>query len=275
MPGPQSVMRKLIGAMLSLVAMHGLTMPVAGDTAAGGCQEMIGQARSAYYNPKRQGLAGFQATIKPNWKVILGQTSTPKNLKVFQSIRFSLAADANGVVTVTHDFAENPQAEAYVKPIHDDVQRLVSGFFRIWGVFMISSPFPESGSPLKTDNVAQECRLYFTYQTTDVVLAMTNDLLITELKLSSPRARRTIKPVFQKTSEGLLLKGYHSLFDPVGEGIRSELDATIEYQDVAGMKLPRKLEIRGMLGAEPIAAELSFDEYVLNPRVTSSSVEPK
>jgi hypothetical protein len=250
-------------------------MPASGDSAVGGCQEMIGQARSAYYNPRREGFGGFKASIRPNWKLILGHTSTRQNLKVFRSIRFSMDLDANGGVTVKHEMAASEEArvEAYVKEIHENVQRLVSGFFGIWTVFMITSPFPENGSPLRVDNQAKECRLFFTTETADVVLAMTNDLLITELKLSSPRSSRTIKPVFQKTSEGLLLKGYRSLFEPVAEGVKTELEATIEYQAVDGMKLPHKLEIRGLLGTEPIAAELRFDQYVLNPRVTRPVVE--
>lgn len=268
-------MRKLISVTLSLVAIQALTLPASGDRAIGSRQEMIGQARRAYYNPRRQGFNGFKATIKPNWKVILGSTSTRQNLKVFQSIRFSMTADANGAVTVTRDFAENEAAgaEDYVNQIHENVQRLVSGFFGIWSVFMITSPFPESVSPLKFDNFGKECRVFYTTATSDVLLAMTDDLLITELKLSSTKARRTIKPVFQKTSEGLLLKGYHSLFEPVGEGVKTELEATIEYQDAGGMKLPQKLEIRGLLGTEPIAAELRFDQYVLNPRLPSSAVK--
>jgi hypothetical protein len=182
-----------------------------------------------------------------------------------------MVVDANGAVTVHHDFLESEEAavEAYVKQIHDNVQQLVSGFFGIWSVFMITSPFPESGKPLKAFNSAKDCRLFFVTETADVALAMTNDLLISEFQLSGPRGKRTIKPVFQKTSEGLLLKGYHSLFEPVGDGTKTETDATIEYQDVDGLKLPHKLEIRGLFGRESIAAELRFDQYVLNPRVTT------
>jgi hypothetical protein len=146
------------------------------------------------------------------------------------------------------------------------VQGLVSGFFGIWTVFTITSPFPENGSPTQVDNPAKQCRLVFRSDPADVVLAMNSELLITELMLNTPTARRTIKPFFEKTSEGLLLKGYQSLFEPVGVGVKTESEVTIEYQDVDGIKLPHKLQIRGLLGREPIAAVLTFTEYVLNPR---------
>lgn len=248
-----------------IIALHAFTMNA---LAAGNCEEKISAARNAYYNPKSHGFAGFTATIKPNWKVILGPTSTRQNLKVFQSIRFSLEADANGAVKVTRDFAENAAgAEAYIKEIQENLQRLVSGFFGIWSVFTITSPFPaESENSLKFENAGNECRVFYSTNTTDVVLAMTDANVISELKLNSPRARRTIKPVFEKTSEGLLIKGYHSLFEPIGAGMKSDLKVAIEYQEVDGIKLPSKLELRGKLGADPIAAELSFDEMRLFSR---------
>jgi hypothetical protein len=261
-------MRKLICGLLSLVTIYALAVPASADSSAASCQEMIGQARGAYYNLKRQGFRGFKATIEPNWDVILGPTSTPESLKVFRSIRFFMVADANGAVTVTHQIADTEKArsEAYARQIHENLQRLVAGFFGIWTMFMVSSPFPESDTSFKIDNAGKECRLFFTTESTDIVLAITNDLLITEWKLSSPGAKRTIKPLFQKTSEGLLLKGYHSVFEPVGEDIRTELEFTIQYQDVDGLKLPHTVELQGLHGSEPVTAELRFSQYVLNPR---------
>ena len=263
-------MRKLVSLILALFAIYALTMPVAGQN----WRDAIGQARSSYYNPKRQGFGGFTASIKPNWKVTLGPTATQQNLKVFQSIRFLLALDANGAVTVTRDFAEQAAGqEAYVKQIQENLQRLVSGFFGVWTVFTLTSPLPESGSALKIDNRTGELQLAYTTDTTNVGLKLTSDFAITELTLNSPGARRIIKPVFEKTPEGFLLKGYHSLYEPVGQGVKTDLEVTIEYQFVDVIRLPHKLELRGILGNEPIAAELIFDQYELNPRNNASVLE--
>ena len=87
---------------------------------------------------------------------------------------------------------------------------------------------------------------------------MTNDLVMTEWTVSGPTVKRTVKPQFQKTVDGLLLTGYHGVFEPVGPGTRTTLDFKIEYQDAAGMKVPRKLRFNGMHGSEPVEAELVF-----------------
>ena len=96
------------------------------------------------------------------------------------------------------------------------------------------------------------------------MLSMSPDFLISEGQLSDSTARRTIRPAFQKTSEGLVLLGYQTLFESVGEGKKTTLNATIDYQDVGGMKLPNRIHIKGMYGVEPVEAELRFSQYVMN-----------
>jgi hypothetical protein len=95
-------------------------------------------------------------------------------------------------------------------------------------------------------------------QSGDVAITLTSDLLLTEWNISTPTVKRTVKPQFQKTPDGLLLSGYHGVFEPVGDGIKTTLDFKIEYQDVNGLKVPRKLRFNGMHGSEPVEAELVF-----------------
>jgi hypothetical protein len=261
-------MRKLIHVCVSLGTICALTMPVSAQSAPTSNQGVIGRARGAYYNLGKQGFAGFKATIEPNWEVTLGPTATQENLKIFQAVRLSMTVDANGAVTVSHEVADTEKLRAgpYVREIQNNVQRLVASFFGMWARFMVSSPFPENESQVKIENSGGERRLLYTADSADVVLTMTNDLLVTEWKRTGPNARRTIKPLFQKTDTGFLLNGYKSLYEPVGAGIKTDLEFTIEYQDIDGMKLPHKIDIRGVHGGQPVAAEFTFNQYVLNPR---------
>lgn len=260
--------RTLFAALASLVTIYPVTVSVSAHSAQAGSQDLIGRARGSYYNVTRQGFNGFQAAIVPNWEVTLGPTATVENLKLFRAMRFSMTVDANGAVTLRHEVAdpEKTRLEPYVTQIHGNVQRLVAGFFGAWARFMVNSPFPETESEFKIEDLGKEYHVSYNTQSSDALLTMTNDLLIVEWKLTGPRAKRTIKPLFQKTAEGLLLSGYKSIFEPVGEGIKTTLDFLIEYQDVSGMKLPHKIRIKGMHGIEPVEAELSFTQYVLNPR---------
>lgn len=221
-------------------------------------QAVLTQARSAYYSLARKGFKGFTASVEPNWEVILAQTATPATLKTFRSVRFSMVVDANGAVTVSHEVDANAPKPEVVNRIHFDVQRLVTGFFNTWRIFVVSSPFPETENQIKIENANKQYRISYTTQSGEVTITTTTDLLIKEWNLSGPTVKRTVKPQFQKTVDGYLLTDYQGIFDPVGEGIKTTLDFHVEYQDFNGMKVPQKVRLSGMHGSEPVEAELAF-----------------
>ena len=211
-----------------------------------------------YYSLARKGFKGFTATVEPNWEVILAQTATSANLKVFRSVRFSMVVDENGAVTVSHEVGANSPSAEVVKKIHYDVQRLVTGFFNTWRIFVVSSVFPETQNQIKIETPGKQYRLLYTTQSGEVTIAMTDELLIKEWNLSAPTVKRTVKPQFQKTTDGFLLTDYKQTFEPVGDGIKTTLDFHIQYQDLNGMKVPQKVRLSGLHGSEPVEAELAF-----------------
>jgi hypothetical protein len=249
---------RAIGFPLTILALTASVYPH-GQTPAN--KDVVNEARTAYYSLARKGFKGFTATIEPNWEVILARTATPATLKVFRAVQFSMAVDENGAVTVTHEAgadAAKPDLQPTVNRIHYDIQRLVTGFFNTWRIFAVGSAFSETAGNVKIENSGKQYRVSYQTQSGDVTIAMTNDLVITEWNLSGPTSKRTVKPKFQKTVDGLLLTGYHGVFEPVGNGIKTTLDFQIEYQDAGGMKVPRKLRLNGMHGSEPVEAEIVF-----------------
>ncbi|HKS08152.1 MAG TPA: hypothetical protein VJS13_01310 [Pyrinomonadaceae bacterium] len=232
-----------------------------GEQTASTQHDVISRASVEYYSLARKGFKGFTATIEPNWEVILAQTATPANLKIFRDVRFTMVVDANGAITVTHELGPNaskPDLQPTVNRIHSDVQRLLTGFFSTWRLFVVGSPFPANEIQVKLEKSRNQYRLSYTTQAGDVTITTTGDLLIKEWNLSGPTLRRAVKPQFQKTLDGYLLTGYHGNFEPVGDGIKTTLDFKIEYQDFNGMKVPQKVRFNGMHGSEPVEAELVF-----------------
>jgi len=169
-----------------------------------------------------------------------------------------MVVDENGAVTVSHEVSANAAGAEVVDRIHRDVQRLVTGFFNTWRTFVVASPFPETESQLKIENPGKQYRLSYLSQSGDVTSTMNNDFLITEWSLSTPTVKRTVKPRFEKTIDGLLMTDYRGVFEPIGDGIKTTLDFHIDYQDVNGVKVPRKVRLSGMHGNEPVEAELTF-----------------
>jgi hypothetical protein len=121
---------------------------------------------------------------------------------------------------------------------------------------VVNSPLPET--QIKIENLNNQYRASYTTQSGEVTIAMNADFSVYEWILSTPTRKQTVKPQFQKTPDGFLLTDYKQVFEPVGEGIKTTLDVHIDYQDVNGMKLPRKVRLNGMHGNEPVEAELVF-----------------
>lgn len=257
-------MTKQTLALLTVVTSSALTLQVSRTPAQTTGHDIVRQARGTYYNIKKQPFHGLRATIEPDWEVTLGPTATPDNLKVFRAVRFSMNMDANGNVNVLHEVsdADKVRVEPYRASIHENVQRLVTAFFNLWARFMVNSPFPDNETQVKIEDTGKDYRLLYKADSNEVVLFLTRELRITEMRLTGPRSNRTIRPLFEKTSEGLLLTGYTSLFEPVGEGVRTELDFTIEYEDLGGTKFPSRIVLRGAHGGEPVATEIRFRQYV-------------
>jgi len=247
---------RALGALL-IVQSFAVSLYPRAQTATN--QNVLTQAKSAYYSLAKKGFKGFAATIEPNWEVVLAETATPANLKIFRDVRFSIVVDANGAATVTHEVGPNaskPELQPTVNQIHNHVQSLVTGFFNTWRSFAVGSPFPETENQIKT--AGKEYIAFYTSQSAEVTVTMAADFSIKELIVATPVRKQTVKPQFQKTADGFLLTNYKHIFEPVGEGIKTTLDFHIDYQDVDGMKLPQKVRINGIRGSEPVAAELVF-----------------
>lgn len=221
-------------------------------------QEVVTRARNAYYSLARKGFKGFSATIEPNWEVILAQTATSSTLKTFRAVRFSMVVAESGAVTVTHEVGANAASAEVVDRIHADVQRIVAGFFNMWRAFVVSSPFPETENKIRIEDAGKQYRLFYTTQPSDVTITTTKEFLITEINISAPTFKRTVRPQFQKTADGFLLTGYTQVSEPISGGVKTTLEFHVEYQDLNGLKVPQKVRLRGMYGAEPVEAELVF-----------------
>jgi hypothetical protein len=175
--------------------------------------------------------------------------------------------DANGKVRLNHEVTAkvNPRLESSVVQIHDNMLRLVEGFFATWAMFVVDSPFPESGRPMRIENSGDEYRVFNTLPSGDVTFTMTSDFVIAEWVFTGPRGKRVVRPLFRKANDGLLLSGYQSTFESTSDGSKTTLEFHIEYREISGLKLPHKILMSGMYASEPVEAELIFNKYVLNP----------
>jgi hypothetical protein len=235
-------------------------------------KQIVQQGRNAYYSLRAHGLDGFQSTIKPNWEQVLkGQGATDpaqlqSALKLLNGIHFTMAMDQNGKVTVTHKTDVEPPNEQVRKgfeDIYSGIDQAVSGFFATWSLFMLTSPFPDVNSVYQVDDQDGRYRLSYKEGSSDVVTLLGKDMVIQEVKVTSPQFVSIVRPHVNKTATGFVLSGYEADYTPTtGPGV-VHLDVKIDHQTIQGLQLPVSLVADTTLDGAPTHMELAFSDFTV------------
>ena len=203
---------------------------------------------------RRQGLAEIKATVSPNWGLVfadLEPAKRPEAVALASRLRFSLFADSNGTVRVTHIVVgpklTGKKAEA-LKTIATGVELSVTGFLMSWMPFMMTYLIPDKLDQFVLQDLKSAYLLTFTEQNIEVGVKVTKDFVITEL--TTPQG--SVKPSLLRSKNGFVLTGYEAINeDPVVGKI--VLKAKIDSAPIRGMLLPRSVSLTGS------AAEKAFN----------------
>ena len=245
------------------------SQPVTSQPGAPDSAQIVEQARRAYYSLRAVGLDEFQSTVKPNWEIVLKdqlKTSPEKAqaaLKLLNGLHFSMLLDKDGKVTMSHHADVEPQNEQQRQgfdQIYSGMDQAISGFFATWSLFMLNTPFPSAETEYQLEDLGSQYRLSYKEGSSDVVTLMSKDLIISEVKVTSPEFISSVRPQFARTAKGLVLSGYAADYQPTsGSGV-VKLDVKLEHQPVSGLELPVNLIVDSVLDGAPTHIELAFSD---------------
>ncbi|HXX94486.1 MAG TPA: hypothetical protein VEN81_12700 [Planctomycetota bacterium] len=233
-------------------------------------KDLLRQIREAYYSLEDRGLVSFEASVKPDWRLVLKDqlASDPKAgeaaVQQLDQLRFVMSLDAASKVTVTHHgdpAPENKQAAAGYRQIFSGIDQTLSGFFQTWCPFVRTSPFPETGSKYRLEEIGDEYWLSYKDGSARVVTTVSKEFRIVDLRVTDKAFSSSLKPKFKKTAQGLLLVGYYAVYEEPGGENTTQLKVGIEYLEAGGLQLPAKLSIRGFYNDSPIVLDISFSGY--------------
>ena len=270
---------------LILACVWGLTLPVAQGADVANKREIIQQAKQSYYGLRARGWIEFQASVQPNWRMVLKEQldkdplNAEKALTMLNDIHFLVSLGPNGAVKITHrtDVAPiNEQAAEGFNQIFSGMEQAMSGFFDSWSPFMLTSPFPEVGSEYSLEELGNQYHLSYKDGTAAIATTMSKkDLVISEITVDSPEFKSVLKPQFTKSVQGLLLSGYEATYQGTGGGASVQLNVRIENQPVSGVQLPHKLNLDGSYQGTPFNMELTFSDYTVEKQPVPVAVPPK
>lgn len=233
-------------------------------------REIITKARAAYYSLLGRGLDAFDASVQPNWRLVLKDqlvqdpAKAAKALIMLNGIHFKISLGKDGQVTITHHeevAPVNEQVAEGFQQIFSGMEQAMSGFFDSWSPFMLTSPFPDPAGSYTLEDADDQYLLSYKEGAAAIATTMSQDLVISEIKVDSPEFKSVLKPQFSRSPQGLLLSGYHATYQGAGGGEAVQLNVKIENRLVDGFQLVHKLNLDGSYQGTPFQMELMFSDY--------------
>jgi hypothetical protein len=227
-------------------------------------KQLLADTRGAYSTLRRQGLSEVRASMWPNWTQVFKNLPAAQKttaMRLANRLRFSIIADRNGNIQVTHQVVGPKPNKASAEALDNlakGVELSATSFLMSWAPFMLTWLIPEKLDHFVMQEQQNGYVLSFTESGVDVSVVMNKDLLMTELR--TPQG--SVKPNLLRTNDGYVLTGYEANnTDPVVG--HTELKARIVSQQVTGLLLPKTVFLEGASGQIPFQFELHFANYRL------------
>jgi hypothetical protein len=92
-----------------------------------------------------------------------------------------------------------------------------------------------------------------------VELKMGKDYSVTSVHVISPEYDSVMTPRFMASGKGFLMTRYDATYEGPGGKDKTDVHATIEYQDVVGLKLPKRVELSGSYNGGTFDSIVAFE----------------
>ncbi len=249
-----------------LLAASTLVVPIVSPAQQPNKTDLLKKARQSYYSLKDEGLTEFQCSMAPNWAFLLAEqrkadpAGIDAAIQKLQGVHFDLALGLDGNVKVTHNeiTAENEQVASGLKQVYSGMEQMASGFFQTWSAYMISPALPELTTPFHLEAVGSDYRISYKDGTADVTTTMGHDYAISVQRVKTSEFDSTIKPQFKKSPKGLVLASYQANYRGAAPADATELDVSIDYQEINGLQFPQEISLSGSYGSTPFKVKVNF-----------------
>jgi len=232
-------------------------------------KQLLRNAQQKYYNLKRAGLVELESNVQPNWDVVLGPQSNAATLKLLNAIHFSMAIDSQSTFRMFHrtdDYAANQKAAGALNPIYQGMHDAVSRFISTWSIFTLTSPFPDPDSEYEIEQTADQIRFSRKEQNNQVTTVTNKDFGVIEITVVGEGFTASLKPVLETTPTGYLLKGYSGDYRTASGARDTLLKVSVDYQEINGLQLPRKVYVDTVYEKNPAQIEWLFTDYQVKVR---------
>jgi hypothetical protein len=249
--------RRAVALLLAL-------LPLAAGEALADNKETLDAARAAYYSLRREGLTSFSCLVTPNWDLLLASrwradpAAAAKAYKTFSGLTFGVEVAPGQHPKVLHADVPSgePESEA-LKRLVTGMEQTVSGFFETWTPFVLTTPIP--GATAEVTQTHGVWIVGYKEGATQIGLVMRDDYTIESTRIVTATFASVIQPQFTKSPKGMLLTAVQGSFRKLsGDAAPVSLQLRIEYQNVSGFLLPKRLHVMSYDGRTVGVMDLGF-----------------
>lgn len=230
-------------------------------------QAFLKQAAASYYNLKTEGVTGFRFEIVPDWDSISKHwredaIKRKQDLSILKRTHFRvvIAPEGSHIFHQSDITPPNKEVADRVAKSIRDVDKSVVDFFRIWGIFAISSPFSMVYPDYQLEDLGETYRL----SCKELFISMSHDFAITELRASAPEGSATLYPKLVASRNGFVVVGLNIEYKAEGGPIRDSI--TIEYQAIRGIKVPHFVKTTIVLPTGTTTIPFTFTNFQVDKR---------
>lgn len=227
-------------------------------------------ARGRYYNLRKSGLLEIQGRIQTNWDLLLSGSDVKLNTRaLLNALPFSFFIDSESQLHLEHGnnkTSANQTAGDELESLLNGMDASVSSFFSTWSIFLLTSPFPDVGSNYELEKRPDGYKFSQRQGTLEVTIEADNDFAINEIRVSGPELTASLKPVFEKTANGLLLKGYFATSRRRSGARESRVEAKLDYETLSGLHILYKATLDTTFQGTPTTIEWTFTDCQVKVR---------
>ena len=129
---------------------------------------------------------------------------------------------------------------------------------------MFESPFPEPDSAYELRDLGASYLLKYAEPRTKVATTFDKDFYIKEIQVSGESCSGAIKPEFKNTEHGQVIVAYQGSYIAAAGNHNSDLQVTIQYNEVNGLEVPLKVNVEGTYKGGPVNMQIIFSDYQIS-----------
>ncbi len=238
-----------------------------GDVA--NAKEVIRRVKAAQYNLPAQGMQSFRCSIAIDWDGMYKQLGADGDvakatLALLDKTRFKAAVGPDGSISLSHDSDEPPpngEIAERLKRSEDGAEETITGLFKSWAGFMVSSVIPNPDEDYHLKLSGGEYQLTYGGEGTTIQVEFNSDLKLQRFAYTASELKADFKLGFDPDAKGFVLSAYSATIDSPNANVPKLIDVSIQNQMVSGLMLPHVAVAKIPSKDGTVALKMTFSDF--------------